>query len=93
MDRSIKQLAIIGSTASGKSHLAVTLAKKANALILSLDSLSVYRDIDIASAKPTLQEREGIGHYGIDVISPNEHFDVTLFIKLYQGIHFFHYIQ
>ncbi len=84
MDRSIKQLAIIGSTASGKSHLAVTLAKKVNALILSLDSLSVYREIDIVSAKPTLQEREGIGHYGIDVISPNEHFDVTLFIKLYQ---------
>ncbi len=84
MDKTIKQLAIIGSTASGKSHLAVTLAKKTNAFILSLDSLSLYKEIDIVSAKPMLKEREGIRHYGIDVISANEHFDVTLFIKLYQ---------
>ncbi len=87
MNKSIKQLAIIGSTASGKSHLAVTLAKKVNAIILSLDSLSLYKEIDIVSAKPTIQEQEGIKHYGIDEISPNEHFDVTLFIELYQKAH------
>ncbi len=84
MDKSIKQLAIIGPTASGKSKLAVTIAQKFNALILSLDSLSLYKEIDIVSAKPTLLEREGIDHYGIDLLYPDEPFDVILFSKLYQ---------
>ena len=61
----------------------IRLAKKYNASILSLDSLSIYKEIDIVSAKPTLQERSGITHYGIDYIYPNEIFDVTTFIKLY----------
>ena len=84
MNQSIKQLAIIGPTASGKSGLAVRLAQEMNALILSLDSLSLYKEIDIVSAKLTAAEREGIVHYGIDVIPPDQHFDVTLFTKLYQ---------
>ncbi|MBD3799521.1 MAG: tRNA (adenosine(37)-N6)-dimethylallyltransferase MiaA, partial [Epsilonproteobacteria bacterium] len=49
----MKQLAIIGSTASGKSDFALALAQKHNAIILSIDSLSIYRKIDIASAKPS----------------------------------------
>ena len=49
----IKKLAILGPTASGKTSLAINLAKKYQAVILSLDSLSIYKDIDIASAKPT----------------------------------------
>lgn len=81
-----KQFAIIGSTASGKTSLAVKVAKKINAHILSLDSLSVYKNIDIVSAKPTMEERDGVNHFGIDVIYPNEIFDVTTFIKLYHGV-------
>ena len=84
MDKSIKQLAIIGPTASGKSKLAVSIAQQINALILSLDSLSLYKEINIVSAKPTLSEREDMEHYGIDLLYPDEHFDVTLFGKLYQ---------
>ena len=87
MDKSIKQLAIIGSTASGKSKLAVSIARQINAAILSLDSLSLYKEIDIVSAKPTLLERGGIEHYGIDMLYPNEPFDVTLFSKLYQDVY------
>ncbi len=79
-----QQLAIIGSTASGKSALAVKVAQKINANILSLDSLSIYKEIDIASAKPTIEERKGIIHFGVDIITPNEAFDVTTFIELYQ---------
>ena len=83
----IKQLAIIGSTASGKTSLAVKVAKAYDAHILSLDSLSIYKEIDIVSAKPTLEEREGITHFGIDTIYPNEAFDVTTFIKLYNEVY------
>jgi tRNA dimethylallyltransferase len=78
-----KQIAFIGSTASGKSALALKYAKRFGANILSLDSLAIYKEIDIVSAKPTLKERDGILHFGIDEIYPNEHFDVTLFINLY----------
>ncbi len=79
-----KQLAIIGSTASGKTALAIELAHKINAHILSLDSLAIYKEIDIASAKPSIEERQGIKHFGIDEIFPNEPFDVTTFIELYK---------
>jgi len=79
-----KQLALVGPTASGKSALAIKLAEQNNAYILSLDSLSIYKEIHVASAKPTLTERSGILHFGIDVIFPDEPFDVTTFIKLYK---------
>ena len=77
------QLALIGPTASGKSNLAIDLAHKNNAYILSLDSLAIYKEIDIASAKPTIKEQRNIPHFGVDIILPNEPFDVTTFIKLY----------
>ncbi len=80
----MRQLAILGATASGKTSLGVSLAKKLNGVVLSLDSLSIYKHIDIASAKPTLQERDGIRHFGVDVIEPNEEFNVTLFFDLYK---------
>lgn len=82
-----KQLAIIGSTASGKTSLAIKVAKQLDAYILSLDSLAIYKDIDIVSAKPTLDEREGIKHFGIDVITPKNTFDVTVFIALYHDVY------
>ena len=85
--KSIKQLALIGPTASGKTALSIKLAQQMNAIILSIDSLSIYKGIDIVSAKPTLSEREGIEHFGIDYLYPNESFDVTTFIKLYHEVY------
>jgi tRNA dimethylallyltransferase len=85
--KNVDQLALIGPTASGKTALSIKLAQQTNAYILSLDSLSIYKEIDIVSAKPTLEEREGIEHFGIDYIYPNESFDVTTFIKLYHEVY------
>jgi len=81
---SFKQLAIIAPTASGKTDLSISLAKKIDAAILSLDSLSVYKQIDIASAKPTIKERCGIKHFGIDIFEPDVSFDVIAFIDEYK---------
>ena len=80
----MKQIAIIGATASGKSKYALDLAKKIDAYILSLDSLSIYKEIDIISAKPSKQELLEIKHFGIDKIYPNQHFSAADFIKLYK---------
>ena len=80
----MKEIAIIGSTASGKTGLSLEIAHKTNSIILSLDSLSVYKDIDIASAKPTIHERGNIVHFGIDEVYPNEEFDVIKFITCYK---------
>ena len=80
----MKEIAIIGSTASGKTALSLDLASKTNSIILSLDSLCVYKDIEIASAKPTIEERGDIIHFGIDEVYPNEEFDVIKFIELYK---------
>jgi len=85
--KTFKQLALIGATASGKTSLAVKIAKKLDAYILSLDSLSIYKEINIVSAKPSHEEQEGIVHFGIDYIDPSESFDVTTFIQLYHDIH------
>lgn len=79
-----KQIAIIAPTASGKTALAVDMAKKTNSVILSLDSLSVYKEIDISTAKPTIEERCGIKHFGIDKVYINESFDVMEFIQCYK---------
>lgn len=80
----MKEIAIIGSTASGKTALSLEIANKTNSIILSLDSLCVYKKIEIASAKPTLEERGNIIHFGIDEVFPNEEFDVIKFIELYK---------
>ncbi|MCP4969288.1 MAG: tRNA (adenosine(37)-N6)-dimethylallyltransferase MiaA [Arcobacter sp.] len=80
----MKEIAIIGSTASGKTGLSLEIAQKTNSIILSLDSLSVYKQIDIASAKPTKEERGDIMHFGIDELYPNEKFDVIKFFDCYK---------
>ena len=81
----MKTIAILGPTASGKTALAIKLAKEFNANILSLDSLSIYKEIDIASAKPTLQDRDGIKHFGIDEIYPDTDFNVSIFFDIYKN--------
>ena len=80
----MKEIAIIGTTASGKTGLSLELAEKTNSIILSLDSLCVYKEIDIVSAKPTINERANTVHFGIDEVYPNENFDVVEFMNLYK---------
>ncbi|SFV70136.1 tRNA dimethylallyltransferase [hydrothermal vent metagenome] len=82
----MKQLAIIGPTASGKSDLAIKIAKEIDAYILSIDSLSIYKEIDIVSAKPSKEELREIKHFGINELYPNEHFSVEIFIRLYRDV-------
>jgi len=82
----MKQIAIIGPTASGKSDLAIEMALKHNAYILSIDSLSIYKEIDIASAKPSIDELAQVHHYGINEIYLNTHFSVAIFIELYKQV-------
>ena len=77
------QIAIIGTTASGKSDLALSIAREMDAVILSLDSLCIYRQIDIASAKPSEEQLREIRHFGVNLIYPNEYFSVGEFIKEY----------
>ena len=80
----MKEIAIIGSTASGKTALSLEIANQTNSIILSLDSLCVYKEVEIASAKPSCKERGDIIHFGIDEVYPNEEFDVIKFIELYK---------
>jgi len=87
MNIDIQQLAIIGSTASGKSDLAIKVAKKTNSYILSIDSLSIFKEIDIVSAKPSLDELSMVKHFGIDEIYPDEYFSVDIFIDLYKKVY------
>jgi len=82
----MKQLAIIGPTASGKSDLAITIAQKMDAYILSIDSLSIYKEIDIVAAKPSKEELNTIKHFGINVLAPDEYFSVDIFINLYKEV-------
>lgn len=79
MAKKDKVIAIAGPTASGKSALAVWLAKKLNGEIISADSRQIYKEFDIASAKPTEAEKEGISHHMIDVVNPTEDFTVADF--------------
>ncbi len=80
----MKQLAIIGPTASGKSDLAISIAQKTNAYILSIDSLSIYKEIDIVAAKPSKSELNAVKHFGINELYPDEYFSVDIFINLYK---------
>ncbi len=77
-----KILAIAGATASGKSKAAVELAKKLNGEIISMDSMQIYKHMDIGTAKVTLQEMENIPHHMIDILEPNMPFSVSDFVKL-----------
>ncbi|MBX7491130.1 tRNA (adenosine(37)-N6)-dimethylallyltransferase MiaA [Helicobacter turcicus] len=78
--QNFKTLAILGGSGSGKTALSLEIAKEFSCAILSLDSLSIYKEIDIASAKPSLKERGEIVHFGIDVLSPKQVQNVQNFI-------------
>ena len=74
-----KVIAIVGPTASGKTKMAIDLAKQIDAEIVSADSRYVYRGFDIATAKPTLEERDGIEHHLIDIVEPKFDYSVANF--------------
>ena len=78
------EFALIGTTASGKSELANALAIELGGLILSLDSLCVYKEINIASAKPCGAELLRTPHFGVNLLSVAEKFNVALFFDEYQ---------
>ena len=71
-----KIIAIVGPTASGKTAMSIEFAKKYNGEIISADSRLVYKGFDIATAKPTLEERENIPHYLIDIVEPETDYSV-----------------
>ena len=78
------EFAIIGTTASGKSDLAIKVARELDGVILSLDSLCLYKEINIASAKPSSDELALVRHFGIDIASPDDEFCVGDFIAEYK---------
>lgn len=70
-------IVIGGPTASGKSNIAVELAKKINGEIISADSMQIYKNMDIGTAKVTEEEQQGIKHYMIDIVSPEKRYSVS----------------
>lgn len=74
-------IVICGPTASGKTALSIELAKKINGEIISCDSMQIYKEMNIGTAKPTTEEMQGIKHYLIDIISPNERYSVADYKK------------
>ena len=79
MNTKPKVIVICGPTASGKTSLSVELAKKCNGEIISADSMQIYKDMNIGTAKVTQEEMQGIKHYMIDIVSPTERYSVAEF--------------
>ena len=77
-----KILVIVGPTASGKTRMAVELAKAHNGEVVSADSMQIYRRMDIGTAKPTAEEMDGVPHHMIDVADPEEDFSVARYVEL-----------
>lgn len=73
---------LTGPTAVGKTALSVELAKRVDGAVISADSMQVYRHMDIGSAKITQEEMQGVPHYLIDVLNPEEEFHVVRFVEM-----------
>jgi len=74
-----KIIVIVGPTAVGKTHISVELAKKLGTEIISADSMQIYKGMDIGTAKVTEDEKQGIIHHMIDIVSPDEDYSVSEF--------------
>jgi len=74
-----KLYVIAGPTASGKTAIAVELAKQLGGEVISADSMQIYRGMDIGTAKPTLEERQNIPHHMIDIVNPDEAYSAALY--------------
>ena len=77
-------VAVIGPTASGKTALSVSLAKELGGEVISADSMQIYKYMDIATAKPTDEEKQGIPHHLMDFLEPSESFSVARYCTLAQ---------
>ena len=76
-----KVIVICGPTASGKTKLSIELAKKIQGEIVSADSMQIYQEMNIGTAKPTIEERQGIEHYLLDFVSPEDRYSVADYKK------------
>ena len=77
-----KIICVVGPTASGKTALAIELAKELNGEVISCDSMQIYRGMDIGTAKPTAEEMQGIPHHMIDICDPTEDFSVSRYTDM-----------
>ena len=77
-----KIICVVGPTASGKTALAVELAKFTNGEVVSCDSMQIYRRLSIGTAKPTVEEMQGIPHHMIDILEPDEDFSVSRYVEM-----------
>ncbi|HEX6132581.1 MAG TPA: tRNA (adenosine(37)-N6)-dimethylallyltransferase MiaA [Longimicrobiales bacterium] len=75
-------LAIVGATATGKTEVAIEVARRLPGEVISMDSRQVYRGMDIGTAKPTPAERRGVPHFGFDLVDPDERFNAGRFAAL-----------
>src|SRR6478735_3707185 len=73
---------ILGPTASGKSDAAMAVARRIGGEILSVDSMQVYRGMDVGTAKPSPAERAQVRHHLIDVVEPDQPFTVARFVEM-----------
>lgn len=81
-----KIICIAGPTASGKTALAVAMARELNAEVISCDSMQIYRGMDIGTAKPTIDEMDGVVHHMLDVADPGEDFSVSRYCEMADSI-------
>lgn len=77
----IPVVAVVGATASGKTSLGISLAKSLNGEVISCDSMQIYKDFNIGTAKPTVIEMDGVVHHGIDIAQPYEEYSVQKFCE------------
>ena len=77
-----KIICVVGPTASGKTALAVELAKFTNGEVVSCDSMQIYKRLDIGTAKPTKEEMQDIPHHMIDICEPDEDFSVSRYVEM-----------
>lgn len=76
-----KIIAVVGPTASGKTGLAITLAKRYDGEIISADSMQIYSELSIGTAKPSMEERQGIPHHLMDFLSISENYSVADYVS------------
>lgn len=76
-----KVIVICGPTASGKTKLSIELAKTIDGEIVSCDSMQIYKDMNIGTAKVTKEEAQGVKHYLVDFISPDQRYSVANYKK------------
>jgi len=74
-------LVLVGPTAIGKTELSFQIAEQLNCEIVSVDSMQVYRHMDIGTAKPSLEERHRVPHHLIDIVDPREQYDAARFVS------------